>query len=42
MRKHTAPMSGLVKQCSACNGSGKNKYGGQCNTCNGTGSVPAE
>jgi hypothetical protein len=33
-------MGGTVKQCSACNGSGTNQYGGQCNTCNGSGSVP--
>lgn len=35
-------MSGLVKICTACNGSGTNQYGGQCNTCGGSGSVPAE
>lgn len=35
-------MSGLVKQCPSCQGSGKNQYGGQCGTCKGSGSVPAE
>jgi DnaJ-class molecular chaperone len=34
-------LAGLVRFCTACNGSGKNKYGGRCNTCDGAGSVPA-
>lgn len=35
-------MSGLVKICDKCNGSGTNQYGGTCGKCNGSGSVPAE
>lgn len=35
-------MSGLVKICPDCNGSGKNQYGGTCNKCQGSGNVPAE
>ena len=34
-------LSGKVSRCPACNGKGKNDYGGLCNTCDGAGTVPA-